>query len=50
MVEHRGFKGFYKGSVVGFYDIGALIMRIGFWGMLYDGDIKQPPQNSIGHY
>ena len=29
------FKGFYKGSIVGFYSIGALIIRIGFWGPLY---------------
>ena len=27
------FKEAYKGSIVGFYSIRALIMRIGFWGI-----------------
>ena len=25
-------KGVYKGSIVGYYNLGALIIRIGFWG------------------
>ena len=29
---------------------GALIIRIGFWGPLYDNYNKEPPQNSIGIY
>ena len=32
---------------MGFYDIAALIIRIGFWGPLYR--IRNPP-NSIGSY
>ena len=29
------YKGSYKGSIVGFYNIRSLIIRIGFWGPLY---------------
>ena len=29
-------KGFYKGSVMEFYNVGALIIRIGSRGSLYD--------------
>ena len=43
-------QGVYKGSIVGFYDAGALIIRIGFWGMLYQNYAKEPPHNSIGNY
>ena len=28
-------KGLYKGSTVGFYNLGGLITRIGFWCILY---------------
>ena len=28
-------KGVYKGSIVGFYTVGSLMIRIGFWGILY---------------
>ena len=31
-------------------NIGALIIRIGFWGPLYYIYNKEPPQNSIGNY
>ena len=35
LIIRTGFPtGVYKGSIVGFYDIGALIIGIGFWGML----------------
>ena len=30
--------------------IGALIIRIGFWGPFYHDYNKEPPQNSIGNY
>ena len=29
------FQGYYKGNYEGFRDIGALISRIGFWGVPY---------------
>ena len=35
--------------MVGFYDIGALIFRIGFWGTLYY-NYKINPKNHIGKY
>ena len=31
----RILQGLCKGSIVGFYSIGALKIRIGFWGPLY---------------
>ena len=31
-------------------DIGALIIRIGFWGPLYYNYSKEPPKHSIGNY
>ena len=37
-------KGVYKGSIVGFHDIGASIIRMGFWGALYYNHIYKPPQ------
>ena len=38
-------KGFYKGSIIGFYNIGALVIRIGFWGPLYYSyNNKEPPK------
>ena len=35
-----------KGSIIGFYNvnIGALIIRIGFWGPLYYNCNKEPPK------
>ena len=43
-VPLRGFyKGYYKGSI-----LGALIVRIGFWGY-YTVIITRNPQNSIGN-
>ena len=55
--ESEGFRGPYKeflaginkGSVVGFYDIRALIIGIGFGGLLYYNHNKEP-QNSVGNY
>ena len=35
-------KGVYKGSIVGFNNIGALIIRIRFWGPIYYNHIKEP--------
>ena len=35
-------KRLYKGSIIGF-DIGAVIIRIGFWGPLYDEYIIRTP-------
>ena len=32
------------------YNVGALIIRKGFWGPLYYNYNKEPPQNSIGNY
>ena len=41
-------KGVYRGSIAGCYmNIGALAIRMGFWGPLYYSDIKEAP-NSIG--
>ena len=37
-------KGVYKGSIVGFYSIEALIIRIGFGGLLYYNYNKGPPK------
>ena len=37
------FKGSFRGSIVGFYDIGALIIRIGFWGPFYYNYNQEPP-------
>ena len=34
----------------GSFSIGALILRIGFWGPLYYSYNKDPPKNSIGNY
>ena len=31
-------------------NIGALVIRIGFWGPLYPNFNKEPPKNSIGNY
>ena len=35
-------KGVFKGSIVGFYGIGASIISIGFWGPLYFNYNKEP--------
>ena len=35
-------KGSLKGSIVGFYSVGALIIRIGFWGPLSVVTIRNP--------
>ena len=35
-------KGSYKGSIVGFSSIGALIIRIGIWGTLCYNHKKEP--------
>ena len=41
----KGFlKGVYKGSIVGFYNLGALIVLIGFWGPLYYKHNKEHPK------
>ena len=37
------FKGVYKGSIVRFYNAGASIVLIGFWGPLYYTYSKEPP-------
>ena len=41
-------KGILKGPAIrdplGYYNIGALIIRIGFWGLLYYNHNKEPPQ------
>ena len=42
-------KGSLKGLIVEYYNVGALIIRIGFWGPLYYNYDKEP-QNSIGNY
>ena len=31
-------------------NIGALIIRMGFWGPLYYNYNREPPQNSVGNY
>ena len=31
-------------------NIGAIISRIGFWGIFCSGYDKEPPENSIGNY
>ena len=36
--------GFFKGSIVGFYNIGALIIRIRVWGPFYYKYNKEPPK------
>ena len=38
-------KGFYKGYLKGLGFIGALIIRIGFWGTVYHN--KEPPKECI---
>ena len=41
----KGFlRGVYKGSIVGFYNLGALIVLIGFWGPLYYKHNKEHPK------
>ena len=40
-------KGFYRESIVGFYDIGALRIRLGFWGPLNYTYNKEPPQKIV---
>ena len=42
----RVLKGVYRGSIVGFYDIEALLVRIGFGGILFFSYNKEP-QNPI---
>ena len=37
-------KGLYKGSIVGYYSIGALVIRIEFGGPLYHNYNKKPPK------
>ena len=45
LVVRIGFlKGFFKGSAVRFYGIGALIIRIEFWGSLDYKQNKEPPK------
>ena len=34
----------------GLAKVGALIMRTGFWGIVYYNYNKEPPRNSIGNY
>ena len=38
------YQGYYKGSIVGFYSIGAFIVRIGFGGILYHNGNKETPK------
>ena len=39
------------GSIVEFYSVGALTIRVGFWGMLYcNYNEDPPPKKSIGSY
>ena len=40
----RVLKGVYRGSIVGFYDIEALLVRIGFGGILFFSYNKEPPK------
>ena len=37
-------KGFHKGSIVGFYNLRASIIRIGFGGILYYRYNTEPPK------
>ena len=43
------FKGAHKGSIIRFYNIGALLIRMGFWGHSTIITIRSP-QNSICNY
>ena len=46
----RLYKGYYKGSIVEFYNIiGALIIRVGFWGPV-SCNYMEAPQHNIGDY
>ena len=39
------FKGVYKGCILGFHNVGDLIIRIGFWGFLMIIVVKYLPPN-----
>ena len=39
----------FMGHLVLKASIGALLIRIGFWGPLYYNYTREPPQNSIGN-
>ena len=38
------YEGYYKGSIRVLKNIEALIIRIGFWGILYYAYNKEPPR------
>ena len=44
------YKGYYKGLKIGFYDKGALMVLIGFWGPLYYNYNKEPPPKKNGFW